>query len=357
VRSNVPSIRAVPPAFIGLLLLYGGITSMAHELQYYSETPIADVRGGLLPISIGVALLLAALALSRRSRAGYLLGLASAGLMGIAGLALVATEVQYILQGRSGSEYGWVFIVAAGSWIALWAAYARSLRRARASFEPSWKPGDRRFAIVLAALIAFSSAAQVGLGIVETEAAHAGVASHDRAEKLVQGTSLEVDANDITVDGAGSTGANPAVHTMTLELSVHSLATYELAAVPTLCLTDLATARDPAYKPDIYCWGLAGRAITLDAGYPRLIVDDGTVTFRLDVSRADSLCAFGSGMWNAELRVAPRVVTTDGSTPTFESFSVSRPFAVQASGQALPDDPSGPTVDCISGKVAPSPGS
>jgi hypothetical protein len=353
----VRSIRFVAPAAIGLLLLYVGLTSMAHDLQYYSETPIADVRGALLPIAIGVALLLAALALWRRSRAGYLLGLGSAGLLILAGLALVAIEIQYIAQGRSGSQYGWVFIVAAGIWIGLWALYARSLRRARASFEPSWKPGDRRFAIVLVALIVFSTAAHVGLGIAETEAAKGGVANHDRAEKLAQGTSLEVDANDVTVDGAGSTSANPAVQTMTLELSVHSLATYELAAVPTLCLTDLATALDPTYKPDTYCWGLAGRAITLDAGYPRLIVDDGTVTFRLDVSRGDSLCAFGSGMWNAELRVAPRVVKTDGSTPAIESFSVSRPFQVVANGQSLPGDPSGPTVDCIAGKGAPNPGS
>ena len=115
--SNVLA-RAVPPALFGILLLYIGISSMAHELQYYSETPIADVRGQLLPITIGVALLLAALGVSRRSRAGYLLGLASAGLLIVAGFALIAIEVQYILQGRSGSQYGWVFIVAAGIWIA-----------------------------------------------------------------------------------------------------------------------------------------------------------------------------------------------------------------------------------------------
>lgn len=351
------SIRFVAPAAIALLVLYASISSLAHDLQYYGETSVAVVRAALIPICFGVALLLAALAISRRSRAGYLLGLTTAGLMIVGGLAIIAIQIQYMAQGRSGSQYAWVFLVAAAIWIALWAGYARSLRRARASFDATWKPGDRRFAIVLAALVAFSAAAHVGLGFVETAAAEAGVANHDQAEKLAQGTSLEVDANDVTADSSGTTSANPAVQTMTLELSVHSPATYELAAVPTLCLTDLATARDPTYKPDTYCWGLAGRAITLDAGYPRLIVDDGTVTFTLDVRRADSLCPFGSGLWNAELRIAPRVVTSDGSTAPIEWFSVERSFQVVANGQLLPDDPSGPTVDCIAGRDVPNPGS
>lgn len=341
------SFRAAVPALFGLFMLYVGINALAHDLRYYSENPIGAVRGSIVPITIGVALLLVALAISRRARVGYLLGLATAALMVLGGVWVIAIEIGYISSGANAAQWAPVALVGAGGWMALWALYARSIRRARASFTPAWLPLDRRFAIVLTGLIAFSAAAHLGLGVVETSIAHAGVASRAQAEKLTQGTSLAVDANDVIIDPSGATGTNPPVQRMTLEITVRSLATYELATVPTLCLTDLATANNATYKPDAYCWGVGGLPITLDAGFSRLIVDDGSVTFKVDVRRADSLCAFGSGRWMAELRLAPRVVPEDGKVAVVEWFSLFGTFQVLADGQSLPDDPSAPTAQCI----------
>lgn len=346
------SLRPIPPALIGLLSLYIGINSVAHDLRYYPDTVVAVVRGSLVPIALGAGLLLAALAISRRSRAGYLLGLATAALLILGGLAVIALEVGYISRGDNAAQWAPIFFVGGGSWIAIWALYARSIRRARESFAPTWRPGDRRFAIVLAGLVVFTAAAHIGLGAIERAAAEAGVANRDQAEKLVQGTSLVVDASDVTAESAGATGAPAAVQRMHLDLELSSLATYELAQVPTLCLTDLATARDPHYKPDTYCWGLAGRAVTLDSGFPRLVVEHGTVTFELDVAHAESLCAFGTGRWNAEVRLAPRLAKADGSG-NVEAFSVSASFNVQVNGQPLPGDPYQPTTDCIASTVPP----
>lgn len=350
-RVTLP-VRVVFPAFVGLLLVHVTINATASGLRNYSENVPGVVRGALVPITIGVALLLAALAISRRSRAGYLLGLTTAALMMLGGVALIVLEIPYMWRGGSGASYGAIFLVGGASWIALWAVYGRAIRRARPSFAPTWQAGDRRFAIVLAGLVAFTTAAHIGLGAVESAAAEAGAANRDQAEKLVQGTSLVVDSSEVTAESAGFSGASTAVQHMHLEISLQSLATYELAQVPTLCLTDLATARDPTYKPDTYCWGLAGRALTLDAAYPRLIVDHGTVTFELDVDRADSLCRFGPGRWNAELRLAPRLATADGSG-NVEAFSVSTSFNVQVNGQPLPSDPSQPTTDCIASSAPP----
>lgn len=353
----MPPFRVVLPVLVGVLLLYIGINSMAHDLQYYPGTAVAVVRSSLLPIALGAGLLLTALAISRRSRAGYLLALATAGFMVLGGLALIAIEVGYITRGDAVAQWAPIVLVIAGTWIAIWAAHARSVRRARETFATTWRPIDRRLGIGLGALIAVTTAAHVGLGVVEAAAAEAGVANRAQAEQLVQRTSIVIEASDVTLDSSQPAGSKPAVQSMHLEVSVRSLATYALTSEPTVCLTDLATALDPTFKPDVYCWGGAGRALAVNAGFHGRMVEDGTVTFQLDVDRAEGLCAFGPGRWMAQLRLAPRLATANGSGAIVESFVVSTPFDVQLNGQPAPNDPSAPTTDCIAHSVVPNGGS
>lgn len=343
-------VRVGLPALVGLIVLYATVTTLASDLRFSAENVPGVLRSAVLPIAIAVTFLIAALALARRSRAGFFLGLAAAAAMTLGGAGLIVIEIGYLNQGGESAAFAGGFIVAAAIWMALWAGYGLALWRARPAFAPTWRRGDRRMAIVLAALVLLAAGSYVGLGSAESAAAETGAANREQAEQLVLGTSLAVDASNITLETSGA-GSTPAVASMTIELSVTSLATYELAAVPTLCLTDLATALDPAYKPETYCWGLGGRAITLDAGFERMIVDQGTVTFQLDVMRGDSLCAFGPGAWNAELRIAPRVATADGSGASVEAFGVSSEFAVAVNGQ--PVDGTGPTTDCIASTVSP----
>lgn len=82
-----------------------------------------------------------------------------------------------------------------------------------------------------------------------------------------------------------------------------------------------------------------------------MTIDHGTITFRLDVSRGNAPCAFGPGRWNAELRIAPRLATAEGSGAQVEAFSVSSSFQVAANGQ--PADGTAPTTDCIAPPVTP----
>jgi hypothetical protein len=77
-----------------------------------------------------------------------------------------------------------------------------------------------------------------------------------------------------------------------------------------LCLTDLATYHDPAYKSGNACWGSGdGAPVPLmdDAGTPGLPA--GSTSIEVDLARGGSRCAFAAGVWNAELSLAPR---TDG---------------------------------------------
>jgi hypothetical protein len=348
----MPSIRVVLPAFVGLVLLVIGVQSAASVLQVDGGTAVAAVRRALLPCAIGAALILVSLAVSKRSRAGYLLGLATAVVGVAAGVTAIIVEIPYLAEGGLGAALGGGVVVVAALWIALWAGYGIATWRARASFATTWARGDRTMAIVVSGLAAFTVAAYVSLGAAETEATQTVDAARARAEALVAGTSVSVQVVDVTINSEGAAGTTATVERLTIELAVESAQAYALTAVPTLCLTDLATALDPAYKPDSYCWGGAGPALPLDGLVPDLGIPAGTRTLRVELTRGDSLCAFGPGSWNAELRISPSLDTRAVSGAGAEYLAISDQFLVIAEGSSA-SPAEGPTSDCIASSVSP----
>lgn len=344
------AVRVAFPALIGLILLYVAFQSVQSALAGSGESVMAAAQGGTLLGALGAGFLLVALAVSSGSRSGFFLGLGTAILMVLGGVLVIVIELPYVGQGGLGGAIGGGVIIFAGIWILVSLAYFLAIRRARASFAPSMDAGDRRLGIVLGGLAMFAAAAWVAFGAIDTQQVAAGADSRGAAQVLVAGTSLEVAAPDVSVDRASGTDSHPTVLHMIVDVAVTSPERYELAAVPTLCLTDLATAEDPAYKPDTYCWGSQGRAIALDRQYPRLMVDEGSVAFQVELDR-EGLCSFGSGLWNADLRLVPRM-TPDTAENDVEAFTLSAQFQVGETGHG-PDAPSGPTTDCFASTVSP----
>jgi hypothetical protein len=337
------------PGLTGLVLLYFGTRQVASGLRDGGFGAVADVRGGLIPIAIAVALILVSLAVSRRSLSGYMLGIATAILMILAGVGLIIVEIPYINEGGLGAAFGGGFVVAAAIWIAVWLGYGLSMRRARASFAAASQPGDRRFAIVIGSLAVFTAAAYLALGFVESDEAVAGEAARTNAVALVAATSIEARVIEVTFQSVGDSA--PEVSQMTLELSFMATPAYQLAAIPTVCLTDSATARDPAFKPDVYCWGTAGPALVLADGFRDLTMPSSVRHVQLELARGDSLCAFGPGAWEAQVQIAPLV--GDGDTGTApEVYVHTTTFVVESS---LPPPPSGATADggCFASTVSP----
>ena len=348
----MPGIRVVLPAAVGLVLLVIGVRSATVELESGGASVVSTVQRALLPVAIGAGLILVSLAVSRRSRAGYVLGIATAILGIAAGIAAIVVEIPYLQEGGMGGALGGGVVVIAVLWIGLWAAYGVSMWRARSSFAATWARGDRTFAIVLSGLVVFTVAAYISLGAVATEATDTADAAVAQANALVAGTSLTVQVIDLSVDTSAVAGSTPAVERLVLELHVQSPEAYPLYAAPALCLVDLATAQDPGYRPDAFCWGGPGRAVALEGAFPDLGIRSGTQTIRVDLTRGSSVCAFGPGPWNAALRILPSIAATAGNDP-YLYLSVSAQVQVEAQGAPPASTNPGATSDCIASMVSP----
>jgi len=339
------------PALTGLVLIFVAFQSIRVVAQEPSPALLDAVHGWLLPLVLAVALLLATLAISRRTRSGYLLGVGLAAVMVLGGLVLIVTEIPYLAGGGLGAALGAGVVILASAWILAWAVYGISMRRARATFAAGWQPDDRRFGIVLGSLAVFAAAAYVSLGFVLSDQAAAVETGRIDAAALVAGTTFE--ARVITVSyGPAPDGASASVvEKLTLQLTFLSASAYRLARVPTACLTDAATSRDSAFKPDVFCWGGGGSAIVLSDGFRDLTMPASSRTVRLELERGASLCAFGAGAWDAQVQIAPLVADAlPGVDPEVSTRTAS---FVLASSEAPP--PSGTPVvsTCLASTVSP----
>jgi drug/metabolite transporter superfamily protein YnfA len=348
-------IRIGLPTLIGALLIFIAVQTTRTGLGDYGESAIQAFHAGLIPAAVGVALLLAALAIARRSRAGYLLGLAVATLMAAAGGLLIVLEIPFMQAGGEGAAFGGGFIVVAVIWSILWAGYGLSVWRARSTFATGWQPNDRRFGIVLAALVLFTTGAEVALGVVDSSSAANRAVDEARAQQLVNGTSIAVRVVEVALEpGSATTGGSQAVARLTLDVTVQAVEPYQLEVAPGLCLTDLATYEDPAFKPDVYCWGTPSPADVVRGAFADLSVPADARTVRLVLERGTSQCAFPPGAWSAELELAPRLSDTGGGigpAPAIytraASFQVDGESAAPASGA----DPAGSA--CLASTVSP----
>jgi hypothetical protein len=126
---------------------------------------------------------------------------------------------------------------------------------------------------------------------------------------------------------------------------------YALFDRPTLCLTDLATYQDPAYKSGNACWGGASGPIAVmdEVGTPGLPA--GSTAIEVDLSRGLSPCPFTAGVWNAELNLEPR---TDGGG--MNAYIIRTSFQVGAAVAETAPPPSGTVPSgsaCLASMVSP----
>ena len=347
-------VRIGLPALVGALLMYMAVQGAQTGLAYNGESAIDAFRGALVPAAIGVGLLLAAMAIAGRSRAGYWLGIGVAALMVLAGAWLIALEIPYMQTGGESAAFGTIGIGVAVVWMLVWAGYGLAFRRARASFAAAWQPGDRRFGIVLVALVIFTTGADLALGAIRSEAVANGAADEARAQELVNGTSLDVRVVDVAFEpGALTTGGPQAVAHLTLDVTVRAVEAYPLEGAPSLCLTDLATFRDPAYKPDVFCWGMPSPSGAVGTAFSDLSVPVEARTVRLVLVRGSSPCAFGPGVWSAELRIAPRLKDSGGIGPAPQMYARATSFRVEDGSAAPPSGTVSSSSACIASTVSP----
>jgi hypothetical protein len=340
------------PAVTGFVVIFVAAQSIRVALGESGTGLLDVVHAWLLPVSFAIGLLLTALAISRRTRSGYLLGVGLAVLMVLGGFAVIASEVPYLAGGGVGAALGAGIVILASAWILAWAVHGISMRRARASFAADWQPIDRRFGIVIASLAIFAAAAYLSLGFVLSEGAAAGDASRADSAALVAGTTIEAHVIAVTYAPSTDGASAPEVEHLTLELSFMGAPAYALGQAPTVCLTDAATSRDPAFKPDVYCWGTAGPALVLADGFSDLAMPSTARLIRLELERGGSLCAFGAGEWDAQIRIEPLVA--DAGTGIPEVYTRTASFVLELSGGQAPP-PSGTVAagDCLASTVSP----
>ena len=324
-------MRVVFPAAVGGLFLLVGVQSVLSGFQPGSgDGVVGAVRTGLIPIGVGIGLLLATLAISRRILLGWLLGQVVAVLMVLGGLSLIVAEIPYLDDGGLGTILAVPFMIIAGVWSVLWAVYGWRLYKAQATFAPDWQANDRRLGIVIGGLAVFVGAAWYSLGAMQGVTVAQAEAGFARAQALVAATTFDVTGFEPTLDPSSGTGSAQEVERLTLDLTLASPESYGLLESPTLCLTDSATFKDPAYKPDIICWGTTGQALVLASDFPNMSVPAGRTMFRVELARAGSPCAFPVGEWTAALTLAPRVddVATGAIGPAPERFTLDARFLV-----------------------------
>ena len=300
------AFRVGLPALTGLVIIFVAMQAIRVELQNSGTALLDTVHAWLPPLAFAIGLLLISLAISRRTRLGYGLGLGLAIVMVLGGLAVVALEVPYLAQGGLSAALGAGVVILASAWILAWAIHGISMRRARATFAAGWQANDRRFGIVLGSLAGFAAVAYLSLGFVLTDQAAAVETSFSEAASLVAFTAIDVRVIEATFGQSTDGTAAQQVEKLTLALTFTAHSAYVLARVPTVCLTDAVTSRDPAFKPDVYCWGGGGSAIALSDPFGDLAMPTSPRTVRLELERGASLCGFGAGEWDAQVQIAPR---------------------------------------------------
>ena len=280
-----------------------------------------------------------------------MLAQAVAAAMALAGVAFFVIELPYLAQGGMSAAFAGPFMAAAVLWTVVWAIYGWRIRRARSTFAPGWQSGDRGLAAVLAVLVIATGGAWLALGNVEAQAAADFDAAYAEAQAYIAGTSLEVEVVEFALEAATAGEPAPVVDRLVLELTLQSPQSYALIDAPRLCLVDQATAEFPAYKEDFLCWGTPGSALVLDRDFAdgRLLAGEKTV--RLELDRGASPCAFRSGTWTAQLRLAPDTITveTDELSPWPQSFTIAAAFDVPADASGAMPSPAvaKPREDCL----------
>jgi len=335
------------PFLTGIAVLVIAVLSVSSRLGEPQLGVVDAVRVALPMIAIAVLLLLVAVAIARRSRAGQVLGLGLAILAVLAGVGAIVVELPYLAEGGLSAALGGGVVILAGIWIVIWLLYGLAMLRGRGSFDAAWQPLDRRFGIVMAAVVLFTGAAYVALGAVVGDAAAAAAGDELDAAALVADTSVAIDVVSTTFGPNAGSGAT--VDRMTLDLTFSSLATYTLGQAPTICLTDAATAADPAFKASGFCWGTDGSPFVVSDGFGDLHMPAAGRHVRLALDGASSPCAFGAGPWQALVTIAPRGVASAG---TLQAYAISAPFRVPLTAGATPGVP--PVASsCIASTVSP----
>ena len=255
-------VRVGLPALAGCLVLLFGLQSVSSGLQSGStglpgiDPPAisSEIQVGILPIGIGIVLLLAAVAIARRTRLGYWLGLLVGALMAVAGLGLIVTEIPFLQKGGLGGAIGGGIVVLAIVWTILWLAYTWRFSKASSDFEPAWTPSDRRMELVITAIVLVSAVAFLGIEALQANATADAIENDAQARAAVEATTLEVLVLDFGVTPASATRA--AVNHLTLDLVLRNPQAYAITESPTLCLTSRAISDDPGYKQGMLCWGI-----------------------------------------------------------------------------------------------------
>src|SRR6476661_5154157 len=186
------AFRVGLPALTGLVIIFVAMQAIRVELQNSGTALLDTVHSWLPPVAFAVGLLLVALAISRRSRAGYAVGLGLAVVMVLGGVALIAIEIPYLAAGGLGAALGAGVVILASVWILAWAIHGISMRRAQATFAAGWQANDRRFGIVLGSLAGFAAVAYLSLGFVLSDRAAAVETSFSEAASLVAFTTTDV---------------------------------------------------------------------------------------------------------------------------------------------------------------------
>src|SRR6188472_971182 len=100
-------VRVGLPAIVGLLFLLFGMQSIASGIQNGDPGAFAsEIQVGVLPLAIGIVLLLASVAVARRTRLGYWLGLGAGLLMVVAGIGVIVAEIPFLQDGGLGAAIG-----------------------------------------------------------------------------------------------------------------------------------------------------------------------------------------------------------------------------------------------------------
>lgn len=328
-------VRIGFPAAIGLLLVSWGWTVIADSFGSRPDRSIGILEAvafGIVPVGLGIAFLIAAFAIARLARSGYGLGLAAALLVTLALIAFIVTELGYLDDVGIGGALAGPLIAIAALLTLIPVGYGLALRRSRGLFAATWTALDRSIGVALVVVaaatltISLAGRATGATANADTEADAA------RAQALVAAATLEARVVDVSLV-TSATGLPEAVRRLTLRLVLDSPEPFDLASQPTLCLTDLATFRDDAYKPGTVCWGGPGEAILLAGPGVAATITEGTNQYEIQLDDRTTACALGPGTWLAELRLMPRL----GASPLNESYSVTAEFEVPAgSSSPLP---------------------
>lgn len=289
-RAGIPALIGAILVFLGSQQLLGGLT--------YADAPsrLAEVRASLLPIAIGLALLLVGMAIARRTRIGYVLGMAAALIFILVASVFGLSLVPHLDDGGFNLAPG--FLVFTGIAVLLTAVYGALLWKGRATFSGTFGSSDRRFGIVIAAVLIASTVASTALGAAADQVQEQAGANSEQAQAFVDGTTFEVRVVHATVNDANQ------VEHLTLEVRVQSAESYALDVAPALCLTDLVTATEVG-KLGVLCWGAdePGFALPL-AG---LTVPSSGTSFNVELDRGQSICPYLAGPWSAALVLQPAI--------------------------------------------------